>query len=251
MRSVDVPGRGAWTCTGGLLRIIPNARSTAGYYRAPAAGEQMIGSRMNTFTHFVVREGVRAIQKLVLPYATGIRLDGVFGEQTGTAVAAAQHSLGLKRDGVFGPATARTLLAPIIEETATRHGVPVDVLGGICVHESHLDPAAIGVSGYDVGICQINTSASAVERVPLRDMVDPWRSLDWTARGMAYFADWWREKTAVPLADLMAAQHNSPKSAVEWARTGVPPWSPERASKGFPQIDAYVASVRTAWETNA
>ena len=172
----DVPGRGAWTRTGGLLPIRPTSTNRAGFYRAPIGAEPMTGSgwpsgRDRTHTGLVVHEAVKSLQRLL-----GVTPDGYLGARTGAAIVAAQARNGLTPDGIAGPDTLRALLVPLVAASAAEHRVPVDVLGGICVHESRLDLAAVGVSGWDHGLAQINLGAHT--SVTVAQAIDPHLALD-------------------------------------------------------------------------
>lgn len=249
---VDVPGRGAWTQDGGLLPLTPTSRNRTGYYRAPGESEAMIGkpyvmlpkTGAGSFTRLVVFEAVKVLQRLVGAYD-----DGLLGLATGQQIKAAQRRLGLEADGICGPATMRALFVPIVTEIGRVRRVPVDVLGGIAVWESGLDPAAVGVNGYDTGPCQINLGAdAAVEgNFTVAQVVDPVWSLTWSATELRRVYDRWRGKTTADPWDIAVANHNSPRSAQTWAQTGKPPFSQDREDHGFPQIDEYVARARASW----
>jgi peptidoglycan hydrolase-like protein with peptidoglycan-binding domain len=236
----DVPGRGAWTRTGGLLPLKPGG-SGPGYYRAPIGDESMIGTDPS-YSGVVVREGVRVIQRLAR-----VTADGLLGDKTAVGIIKAQRRFGLSEDGIAGPKTLRALLEPLIAAKATQYALPLDVLGGVCVFESGLDLAAVGVSGWDTGICQINLAASAARGMTVADAVDPSGALDFTAKAMRVVHDRWAGKTEADVYDVVVASHNSPKSAQILAETGTFPYSQDRADHGFIQIEDYVRKVRSAW----
>jgi hypothetical protein len=249
----DVPGRGAWTLTGGLLRLRPGHANSTGYYRLNADGEQPVGKAgqnptARTHSQRVVHAAVKDIQRLI-----GAWPDGVFGPKTSAAVVTSQRLLGLADDGIVGPATMRALLGPLVLSTAMGRDVPSVAVGGIAAHESRLDPAAVGVvNGLDTGVCQINLGAVAARDISVEAAISPWFALAWTARELAAARDRYEGRThGAPLLSVMIANHNSPASAQKWADTGVPPFSQRRADQGFPQIDEYVASVLAAWEGTA
>lgn len=246
---IAVPGRGAWTKIGGLLPLSPTSTNPAGYYRPPhtTKGEVMVGSawasgRNKTYHTHVVYEAVKTLQRLV-----GTPADGWLGDKTGAAIVAKQRQYGLVTDAIAGPTTLRALLTPLFHEIATKYRIPVSVLGGVCLWESRLDPGAVGVSGYDTGIAQINLSAAAAKDFTLEQVLDPRFSLDFTARDMRRVYDRWNGRTSVDLLDIIVANHNSPSLAQEWAVTGEAPFSQNREDRGFLQIDEYVTHARTSW----
>lgn len=245
----DVPGRGAWTRTGGLLPLKPGGDGP-GYYRPAHLGERMVGAVYafgadTSYTAQVVHLGVKVVQRLV-----GADPDGWLGDDTGKAIASAQKRLKLTVDAVAGPATLRALLTPYINDTAAEHGVPVDVLGGVCVYESGLDVAAVGVSGWDHGIAQINLAA---HNLSIPQALDPRTALTFTAVGLSEVHDRWAGHTKADPWDIAVASHNSPQSAEAWAKDkdGKPPFSQSRKDHGFPQISEYVQHARTAWTEQA
>jgi hypothetical protein len=253
----DVPGRGAWTLQGGLLRLRPGFRSRSGYYRLAVSGETPVGSAYvrrvkpdRSDSARAVHCGVKALQALCgLPVAAQ---DGWLGQQSHAAVLAAQKRLGLTQDGIAGPSTLRGLLKPLIEDAAAKSkpsGVTlatwVKTVGGVPAWESGLDPAAVGVSGYDHGLAQINLGAH--KSVTPEQAHDPWFALNFTVTDLREVYDRWVGKTEADPIDIACASHNSPAAAQQWARDGKPPYSQHRADNGFPQIDEYVRSVRAAW----
>lgn len=231
----DVPGRGAWTRTGGLLPLKYGGTTGPGYYRAALPGELMVGA-VSAFgadtghTARVVHLGVVALQRLV-----NADPDGWLGNDTGAAIVRAQRRYGLSEDGVAGPKTFRALLEPLIAAKAAEFGVPLPVLGGIAVFESGLDPAAVGVNGWDHGLMQINLNAHDIR---LEDALDPRFSLAWAAKDLRAVHDRWAGKTDVDPWTIAIANHNSPKAASDWAKTGHPPRE---------QIETYVRKVRASW----
>ena len=81
-------------------------------YRALDEARHRLGDRvlLHSLTHPYTGDDVVALQErlLELGYDAG-RADGVFGPQTGAALAAFQRESGLVPDGTFGPATMRAL----------------------------------------------------------------------------------------------------------------------------------------------
>lgn len=236
------PGRGAWRRLGGLLPDPPKSAGSVGYYRLNVGSEIPVGSawlRRTDVTHHAeaVHLGVRAIQRLV-----GATQDGWFGMETAGKVVAQQKKLGLGRDGIVGPTTMRALLLPVIMQIAAITGVPVPILGGLLVHESALDPAAVGVNGEDHGLAQINLAAHR-DTVTLWDAMDPEYAIHWTAEDLAQEHDTWENRTTADPWKIAIAHHNSPLLARRWAKTGVPPVVTGRVF----QIEEYVNNVLAAW----
>lgn len=243
MPTYPAPGRGAWRLTGGLLPGRPGSTSSTGYYRLAVAGETPVGSAWLTgkdASHHarVVWGGVKAIQRLV-----GATPDGWFGPQTRAKVISAQMRLALETDGIVGPATMRQLLLPLFRDIAAVTGVPLPILGGLMVHESALDPAAVGVNGIDHGLAQINLNAHV--DVSIEQALTPDFAVHWSAEDLAHVAATWRGKTTADVWDIAIANHNSPLLARRWATSGSPPVVEGREF----QIQEYVEKVKGAWAT--
>jgi hypothetical protein len=240
----DVPGRGSWRRTGGLLPAKPGGPGSTGFYREAQGTETPIGSRWvrktdESHTAHVVNLGVRAIQLLVgLSYSSA---DGWFGPKTADQVLRAQARVGVKTDGIVGPATMRALLLPILTETAEVWSVPLPVLGGLAVFESGLDPAAVGTNGYDTGLAQINLAVHV--NIGLEQALNHTYALSWAASNIRGAYERFEGRTTADLWDVAIAWHNSPVAATLWARHGEPQHDPDRSI----QIADYVAKVKAAW----
>lgn len=239
-----VPGRGAWSTSaanhGLYLRIRPTSDNQAGFIRSPVGSEKMIGSAFLkgtdlTFPSQVVTEGIKTVQRLV-----GAEPDGFCGDATGLAIANMQSLKGLKRDAVFGPETSRAVVTPIIQDAADEFDLEISDLGGIAVHESSLDPGAVGsVTGTDVSWCQINMNAAAAKDFTIEQVCDPVFAFHFSAKDMAAFIKKWTPKVGEELARTGAiANHNSPLQAQKWMEARKP-------QVAF--ISQYVTDVRNAW----
>lgn len=237
----DTKGRGAWTRTGGLL---PDG-TTGAYYRLSKTGEAPVGSTWAKGTDtsdaaHAVNAGTKALQALT--GITGADLDGWYGPQTDEAVRAAQTRLGLVVDGIAGARTMRGLLTSGITAAATASRIPLRYLGGILVHESLLDPAAVGyTTPSDHGLPQINLGAfdeGSTEYVTYEQAMDPAFSIPWTAKRMRGIYDQWVGKTPADPWEVAILNHNSPYNALRLAHNGVYPTG---------QAQQYVASVLAAW----
>jgi hypothetical protein len=138
----------------------------------------------------------------------------------------------------------RALLTPSITDIAAANTVPVAILGGLLVNESGLDPAAVGVNGEDHGVAQINLAAHG-KNVSLAEAMDPHYAIHWSAEELWMTYSTWKSKAAdgVDPWDIAIANHNSPKLAMQWAKSGRPPFVEGRVF----QIIEYVQKVRTSW----
>ena len=241
--SFPIPGRGCWTCTGGLLPATLGGTG-AGFYRLNAAGESPIGAAYATGTDtghdaWVVFLAVTAIQSLI--GLGGGDLDGWFGARTSEATRLAQRSWKVEADGLVGRLTMRAALSTPIMSVAAATTVPAHLLGGLAVTESGLDPAAVGANGVDHGLVQINLSAHG--EVSVVQAMDPLFSLTFAAKDLARVHRTWVGRTSADPWDVAIANHNSPALARRWAESGVAPFVPGRLF----QIQDYVTRVKNAW----
>lgn len=235
-------GRGAWpnNGTGGTLSV--KGDKPGGYYRAPAAGRPMPGrlafdamraGKAPTLNDYAVFMGVKAIQQRL-----GATDDGLFGPNTGKAVAAWQTSKGLVADGVFGPASGKAMFGPLATSAAvavsTRAGF-ADVVRGHIGHESWWDPGAVGVSTPDdVGLGQINGPAHPT--ITLEQRFDAEFAIPWIAE----FADGNITAMGGVRDDGVAAYNLGIGGARSWVKAGRPQmW-------GSTDVRKYIASVLTA-----
>lgn len=230
-------GRGAWTSFGGLL---PNAGGA--YYRLATAGttEQQVGSQWVLGTDRsdsarAVNRGVAAIQKLV--GLSGTAVDGWYGPNTDRAVLAAQAKVGVLADGIVGRVTMRALLLPMLMDQANRKGVALKYLGGIVVHESALDPGAVGYSTPDdKGLVQLNLPSHP--EFTYDQAFDPWVSIPWAANQLRTVHDKYALASKADPWLVAILWHNSPANAVKLAQTGQYPSD---------QAKQYVQDVIAAW----
>jgi hypothetical protein len=226
---------------GGLLPAKPGGTGSTGYYRLAHGEETPIGSawirRTDTSHHAqCVYYGVVSLQE-----ALEIEPDGWFGPQTDAALRRFQTVMGLEVDGLAGPTTMKALFTPAIRAAAATHEVPIQVMGGLVMNESSMDPAAVGINGADHGLCQINLNVHDIE---LDQALDPAFALDWSAEDLRRVHDRWdRESSRVDPWHIAIANHNSPKMARQWAVSGTAPFEPGRLF----QIEDYTLRVLTLW----
>jgi hypothetical protein len=153
------------------------------------------------------------------------REDGVFGWYTWRAVKQFQKDHGLKADGEVGRKTMGELWRGRIEKEAASVGVPKELAVGIAIHESGLDPAAVGAStppekGTDRGIVQINSlSHPTTSDVEAYDFL---YSIKWENTRLATLGVKYHKKPDLQWTCAVAA-NLSPVHADEWYATGTPP----------------------------
>lgn len=242
----DVPGRGAWTLKGGLLPDVPGSKSKVGYYRLAdsAAGETHVGSPFvlgtdKSDTAKTVNLAVKAFQALCgMPV---YERDGWLGPLTSAAGIDLQKRLGLVADGIFGPKTFRAALQMVVATKADLYAVPRAILTGIVGYESQFDPGAVGVNGWDHGLCQINLDPKSGHGggISLEFAMTPDLALDWSAKIMrGVFNRTYTQTRGISIErawDVTILNHNSPKNAAVLRDTGKYPTE---------QAEAYVKGVR-------
>jgi hypothetical protein len=240
----DVPGRGLWTLKGGLLPVKPGSKSRIGYYRLAAEGEVEIGSAWVKGTDKsdsarTVWLAVRAFQAICgMSY---LDQDGWLGPKTSLAGTELQRLLGIEADGVFGPVTMKAAFGRLVNDKADLYSVPRQILNGIAGFESGFDPAAVGVNGWDHGLCQINLDPKNGHGtvISTEQACDPGFALDWTARTLKeVFNRTYTTKRGISIElawDVAILNHNSPKNAAILRDTGKYPTE---------QAKNYVAKVR-------
>jgi hypothetical protein len=242
----DVPGRGAWTLKGGLLPLKPGGKSP-GYYRLAdssktevAVGSAFVTGKDKSDSAHSVNLAVKAFQRLC-----GLAFpdqDGWLGPQTVNAGTELQHRLGIEDDGIFGPKTFRSAIQMLLATKADMYAVPRQILTGIVGHESEWDFGAVGVSGWDHGICQINLDPKNGNgaSVSLEQALDPSFALDWTAKDLRrVFNLTYTMKRGISLDlawNVAILNHNSPKNAVYLRDNGTYPTD---------QARQYVEAVRS------
>jgi hypothetical protein len=182
-----------------------------------------------------VHYGVLAIQLLlVMDNSTG---PGIFGPKTEAAVKAYQQLYVPPADGIVGPNTMRSLLMTLTSQATVQYAIPDKLLYGLRRQESADDPGAVGYSTpSDKGLVQINLAAHP--DISASSAFLPSYALRWAAARLRAAHDAYAKAGATDkLAwDCAVANHNSPRSADQWAATGSPPST---------RIAEYVRSVRT------
>lgn len=241
----DVPGRGAWTMKGGLLPVKPGAKG-AGYYRLAdrTKNEVEIGSAFvlgkdTSDSARSVSLAVKALQTVWgIPYN---ERDGWLGPKTAAAGVAFQDRAGIEADGIFGPLTMKASFMVMLYVKADLYAVPRNILRGIVGYESGFDPGAVGASGWDHGLAQINLdpkngngSAISIEFAMTPDL-----ALEWTAKNLrTVYNQTYVLKRGISTDrawDVAILAHNSPKNAVYLRENGTYPTE---------QAKTYVESVR-------
>lgn len=227
-------GRGAWNRNG----IDFDYR-----YAVAPAGEQRIGTRCEDgLAYWAVGAGCLAIQRRLstLDFYDMIADErGVFNRRMRTAVKAFQlqnvdpmTGAQLESDGTVGTTDARALFTPVVLEMEVKYSIPDKLLLGETVHESAMDPGAVGYyiyypdyRGVDRGMSQINSRANGV--VSWKDAFSPPFSLDWSGRRMRTIYDQFKgtypTTSEFELWNAAVCAHNNPSAAARWARDGFPP----------------------------
>jgi peptidoglycan hydrolase-like protein with peptidoglycan-binding domain len=193
----------------------------------------LIGHRMGVIAHpdvtiDEIRQNcaVKSIQERL--YTVGLdpgRKDGVFGFRTSRAVRKFQRRQGLKPDGNVGRTTMGELWRGRILKEAESVGVPKELAVGIALHESGLDPAAVGAStppekGTDRGLVQINSLAHPTTSD--LEAYDFAYSIKWENTRLAMLGVKYHSKPELQWTCAVAA-NLSPVSADAWFAAEAPP----------------------------
>lgn len=231
-RAAGLPrnGRGAWTREGinGDYRY---------HYRdddVPVGGEAEA-----SLAHWAVSAGVQAIKARLndlghLEDRYVRNYPATFGKAVRNAVIRFQTAQGLDPDGTVGRTDAVALFTPVIDAAERASGIPRHLLRGETMHESALDPGAVGYfiyygadldyRGVDRGMSQINSLAN--DQVSWAQAFDPSYSLPWSARRMRSYYDGFKRdfpgKADRTYWDAAVCAHNNPSAARAWARAGEP-----------------------------
>lgn len=244
----DTPGRGAWTLRGGLVN---NSGGVVGYYQlpydsaAPKVGQTWKDGSDTTDAAFCVHRAVREIQETLGPLLDSPTA-GVWDEATQQAMLGWQEQVGLvPANGIFGPRTSALFFRPIMTRSARHKNVPWRFLFGISSRESGLDPAAVGISGWDHGLCQINLDPAVHDDISRINALSPLYAFGYTAANLRTVHDRWAGNTTADPWDVAIASHNSPALAQQWGEDGSPPYVEGRIF----QIEDYVIDVRLRGES--
>lgn len=237
-------GRGAWTRAG-----------IGDDYRYHKRDGVRVGNEAEkSLDHWAVSAAVGAIQVRLetLGILEGLPAEkrGIFNGRTRRAVVAFQQANGLDPDGTVGRVDALALWTPVIDRWTASQQIPDRLLRGMLMHESALDPGAVGwyiyyerdgryvFGGVDRGLAQINSKAHP--QIGWVTAFQPWEAIEWAARRFrTQFAAFTRDFPERPVGmrwDATVCAHNSPARARAWLDTGAP--SPEAAS--------YVNAVKAA-----
>jgi len=250
---IDVPnatpehGRGAWTREG----IDFDYR----YRLAPLARQRVGRHPDRSLSHWAVAAGTAAIQRRLveLECLDPVVDHGVFNRKTAEAVSRFQlmendpdGGAELIVDGIVGRSDARALFTPLVDQAEVTHRIPNRLLLGQTVHESALDPGAVGYfifypdyRGVDRGFSQINSRAHP--DITWQQAFDPVFALRYSGKRMRETYDTYRKahpkRRKAVLWDAAVCAHNSPVNGKKWAQTGTAPTE---------QAASYVAAVKNA-----
>jgi hypothetical protein len=229
------PGRGAWSVRG------KDNGATAYCYLTgkPLDGHRQPDGTFKDLNYEAVHYGVLALQKrLNTLLDSAIITDGVLGPQSDQGIRQAQHRLNLVVDGAAGPHTCRALWHPLIDADERTKSLPRHILWGIAVHESLLDPGAVGASTPgDKGLVQYNTTLGSIT---IAQAFDPGYALSHAAIRLRSALDGYGGKGSEIQLSCAIASWNSPVWADEWYSSGVAPNT---------QIAKYVNDVLTVAAT--
>jgi peptidoglycan hydrolase-like protein with peptidoglycan-binding domain len=228
---VGYTGRGAWTHDG--------IGFSWRYEVAPVMDERIGKHAELSLSNWATSAGVWAIQRrlintgfLSVDYTVERR--GIFNVDTQTAVKKFQtHNVdpaGSKKldvDGTVGTSDVRALFTPLIDVAEVTYNIPGHRLRGETMHESALDPGAVGGSvyngpafmGVDRGVSQINSLQNA--QVTWTQAYDVGFSLNWSAQRLRAKFDSLKKlhpKTSdAVLWDAAILNHNNPSDADKYA----------------------------------
>lgn len=234
------PGRGAWTKAG-------KANGTSSY--AYIFGTTPDGQEPDKGPAYqAVNFAVQAIQArgLVFKPPVSIVPTGIFGPNSKVVVQHMQRALDAERtgdvkivdDGAFGPITSRAAWRPIITWFAGMYHVPPEHMWGMISLESSFDPGAVGMNGWDSGLCQINLSPEGHGgQVTQAQAFDPLFAIPWSTGRLAGGRAQFSGKGADLQVVCSIAQHNSPAAALAWYNAGAEPVGQ------YPTIGTYVERV--------
>lgn len=244
---VDVPngkpahGRGAWTKTG-----------IGDDYRYHLRKGVRVGNEAEkSLDHWAVSAGVGTIQQRLqdLGHMEAVSEEnlGNFGRATEAGVRDFQADNGLSVDGTIGRTDAKVLFQLLIDSNQVRRDIPDNLLRGLIMQESVLDPGAVGYytfrdsgtfAGIDRGLSQINSEAHP--DILWETSFDAGYAVGYSGKRLRVAFDVFTEdypnRSVAMRWDASVCSHNSPVRARTWLRTGAP--SDEAA--------AYVAAVKKA-----
>ena len=209
------PGRGAWTSVGkdnGAINYIYIARK-------PNDGS----TPLKSINHAAVNLGVLAIQMRInaLGYLPTMVQDGDLGPATTKGIKWVQSLFGLVSDGECGPKTCKALWLPLISMFENSYGIPGHHMYGIAMHESLLDPGAVGASTpNDRGLMQWNTENSGLS---VQQAHDTYYALTKAASRIRAAQLKYAGKGSTLQTKCSIAQWNAPAWADQWYTTGSAP----------------------------
>ncbi len=121
-----------------------------------------------------------------------------------------------------------------IDHQEELNGIPNSYVRGLVSLESGYDPGAIGVNGFDSGLCQINLDPvnGHGQEFTIEQAFDPAVCIGYTADRMGVAFETYAEVLESLAWKLAVGQHNSPLNAKRWrdAALAVPPSPTEQDS---------------------
>lgn len=169
----------------------------------------------------IVKLAVKAIQQeLTILGENPGPIDGLFGFKTAVAVKNFQTKKGLVPDGHCTFKTNAAIFLPRIYRIEQALGIPAHYLKGMVRWESAYDPGATGPNEIDSGLVQINLEVYT--DITREQAFDPAFALNYGANRLKEAYESFKSKPEIAW-QCAVAQHNSPRRAREWFKTGTPP----------------------------
>ncbi len=190
---------------------------TSSYYRLGTTAGPVLNDT-------ITKLAIKAIQNELRYFGyKATRTDGIFDTSTDSDVRAFQGLKKLTQDGIVGPNTARALFSHRIEVEQDNFHIPNDYLIGLVDLESAFDPGAVGVNGYDSGLCQINLDPVNGHggEISQAQAFDPQFAINYTAKRIYAAFQGFDAQLSLLSWKLAIAQHNSPLNAKTWCEAAL------------------------------